>query len=144
LPRSVATGYESGQSVYITPLKNSLPEALAKEFWYMREVAWDEYRERLPGCTIAKEGDVDDWREIPISSGYRWVVVPEVSVTQLKQERNIYYIIVSQTVYEVATGAIVETASFSTATYNVTPLEAFIRDLKDINNNQGAWILKVK
>jgi len=29
LPRSVATGYESGQSVYITPLKNSLPEALA-------------------------------------------------------------------------------------------------------------------
>jgi len=140
----IVTGHESGQAVYITSLKNSLPEALAKDFWYMREVMWDEYRERLPGCTLAKEGDIDDWRKIPITSRYRWVVVPEVRASQLKQERNIYYITVSQTVYEVATGAIVETASFSTATYNVTPLEAFIHDLKDINNNQGAWILKVK
>lgn len=144
LPRPIVTGYESGQAVYITPFKNSLPEALAKEFWYMREAVWDEYREKLPGCTLAKEGDMDDWRKIPISSGYRWVVVPEVSVTQLKQERNIYYITVTQTVYEVATGAIVETASFSTATYNLTPLEAVIHDLKDLNNSKGAWILKVK
>jgi len=98
----------------------------------------------LPGCMIAKERDEVNWRKNAVASGYRWVVVPEVSFTQLRQEKNIYHITVSQTVYEVATGAIVETAAFSTATYNLTPLEAFIHDLKGINNNQDAWLLKVK
>lgn len=144
LPSLVATKQGSGQQVYIAPLKNSLPATLGKEFWYMREVLWGEYRQRLPGCMIAKERDEVNWRKNAVASGYRWVVVPEVSFTQLRQEKNIYHITVSQTVYEVATGAIVETAAFSTATYNLTPLEAFIHDLKGINNNQDAWLLKVK
>jgi len=144
LSSSVSINHESGRQVYIAPFKNNLPEDLASEFWYMREALWDEYRQRLPGCNLAKESDRDDWRKTAVSSGYRWVVVPEVSVTQLRQEQNIYHITFSQTVYEVATGAIVATASFSTGTYNLTPLEAFIHDLKGINNNQGNWISRVK
>jgi len=144
LPSPVAMKQENGQKVYITPLKNNLPKALDKEFLYMREALGDEYRQRLPGCIIAEGGDSDDWRKKAVSSGYQWVVVPEVSFTQLRQEKNIYHLTVNQTVYEVATGAIVETASFSTGTYNLTPLEAFIHDLKGINNNQDAWILKVQ
>jgi len=144
LPSSAVIKRGSGQQVYIAPLKNSLPEALGKEFWYMREALWDEYRQTLPSCTIATGSDSDDWRKTAASSGYRWVVVPEVSITQVKQERNINYITFSQTVYKVATGAIVETASFSTGTYNLTPLEAFIHDVKDVNNNQNTWFVKVK
>lgn len=68
LPSPVRTGYESGKSVYIVSLKNNLSEAFAKEFWYMRDAVRDEYRERLPGCTLAQEGDMEDWRKIPISS----------------------------------------------------------------------------
>ena len=110
----------------------------------MRQALWDEYRQRLPGCIITNDSDSDDWRKTTASAGYRWVVVPEVSVTKVDQERNISYINFSQTVYEVATGAIVEATSFSTGTYNLTPLEAFIHNFKGADNSQSAWILRVK
>jgi len=144
LPTPAIIGHESGQQVYIAPLQNSLPAALSKEFWYMHQALGDEYRQRLPGCTMAKEDERDGWRKTAAASGYRWVVVPEVSVTQLKQEHNIYHITFTQTVYEAATGAITATATFSTGTYNLTPLEAFIHDLIGLNNNQSPWALNVK
>jgi len=130
------------QQVYIAPLKNNLPKGLTTEVWYMRQALCDKYGQRLPGCIIAPENDMNNWRTTAASAGYRWVVVPEVSVTQIRQEENINYINFSQTVYEVGTGAIVETASFSTGTYNLTPLEAFIHNLKGIDNNQSAWVLR--
>ena len=142
LPTPVVIEHERGQQVYIAPLKNNMPKDLATEVWYMRQALCDQYGQRLPGCIIGKESDMDDWRTTAAAAGYRWVVVPEVSVTQIRQEENIIYINFSQTVYEVGTGAIVETVSFSTGTYNLTPLEAFIHNLKGIDNNQSAWVLR--
>jgi len=136
------TSNESGKQVYIIPLKNSIPSSLSKEFWYMRESLLDEYQKKLPGCNIGRESEGDDWRQNAASLGCRWAILPEVSVTRLKQERNTYYITVSQTVYEVASGDILDSGSCSTATYNLTPLEAFIHDVTGINHNKDAWQLK--
>ena len=144
IPIPVTSDHVNGQPIYISPLKNSLPKALSTEFGYMRQALWGEYHQTLPGCMIATESDGDDWRKTASSSGYRWAIVPEVSVTHMDKERNISYINFSQTVYEVATGTIIAASNFSTATYNLTPLEAFVHNFKGINNSPSSWALKTK
>ena len=133
-----------GTGVYVAPLKNNLPDALSKEFWYMREAMKEEYRDNLPGVSIAEKKNPIEWKDLPSTADYRWVVVPEMSVTNLRRERNVYYITLSQTVYDFKTGSMVETATFSTATYTMTPLEAFMHDLKGINYSPNSWMLKIK
>lgn len=131
-----AASYDN-KMIYITPLKNTLPEPLKAEFWYMQEALRDEYMRTIPGCMVA--GESDNWREKAKQLGYRWVIVPELQVTQLKQARNTHYITLSQTIYEVSSGAVVQTAVFSTGTYKLTPLEAFVHNLKGINSGQMVW-----
>lgn len=144
IPSPVVISHINGQQVYVAPLKNSLPKALSSELGYMRQALWDEYHQTLPGCMVATESDKDDWRKTASASGYRWAIVPEVSVTHIATEKNISYINFSQTVYEVATGNIIAASNFSTATYNLTPLEAFVHNFKGINNSPSSWALKTK
>ncbi|MBP2654058.1 MAG: lipase class 3 [Firmicutes bacterium] len=144
LPKPAAKRMINSERVYIVPVANKLSSALSKEFWYMREVLWDEYRKRFPGCVIETEAMVDNWREKAAISGCRWVIVPEISSIHIKQEESTYHITLNQTVYDVTTGAIVDTAAFSTGTNNLTPLEAFIHDLKVVTTNRGPWSVKAK
>ncbi|WP_176215332.1 lipase family protein [Sporomusa malonica] len=119
-----------GAEIYIAPLKNNLSPRLDADFWYMREAWRDEYKRKFSGCTLGNDGD--DWRQK--AKEYRWVIVPEVSSIIVKKERNKYYITLNQTIYE--NGVIVEMADFSTGNYNLTPLEAFIHGLRDVNEDR--------
>ena len=110
----------------------------------MHEAMKDEYRSNLPGVFIAAGKNPIEWKNLPASANYSWVIVPEISVTKLQRERNVYYITLSQTVYDFKTGSMLETATFSTATYTMTPLEAFMHDLKGINYAPNSWMLKIK
>jgi Lipase (class 3). len=143
LPTERADKSQKKPSIYITPLENTLPEALAKEFRYMQAAMQEEYQGKLPSFTLVT-GVLPNEPKTALDSGYRWLIIPELSVTKLKQERNVYYITLSQTIYDTTTNAIVETSIFSAATFNLTPLEAFIHDIKDINNVPGSWMSTVK
>jgi len=79
-----------------------------------------------------------------MASGCRWAIVADVSATRLKQEKNTYYITLTQTVYDVTTGSIAASATFSTATYNLTPLEAFIHTFKGIHAHWNDRFTKIK
>jgi len=127
----LSTPEKNGAGIYIAPLKNKLSPPLNADFWYMSEVWRDEYKRKFPSCTLGKEGD-DNWRQK--AEGYKWIIVPEVNATIVKNERNKYYITLTQTIYE--NGAIVEMANFSTGNYNLTPLEAFIHALRDVNQDR--------
>lgn len=129
-------------SVYVAPLQNDLPAALAKEHWYMQQALWDEYRKTLPSYILGDEHASDSLRERAAAAGSKWLVIPEVSSYKLKQERNVCYISLTQTVYNVATGAIVNMADFSTGTYNLTPLEAVLHDFRSIYSSQNGWLPK--
>ena len=142
LPTPKLKKQDNRGQIYIAPLQNTLPDALAKDFWYMSEALSNEYRHIFPDYTIGKENLPEGWRKQANFSNYRWVIVPEVSALRLKQEKCLYYITVNQTVYDVATGAIVDMESFSTGTYELTPLEAFIHALKGVNENHEAWLVK--
>jgi hypothetical protein len=124
--------------VYIATLKNSLPKELYKEYWYMNEMLSDEYRHSIPEAIFANEY-VDLLLKAAANRGCQWLIVPEVSGFRVKDERNVYYISLIQTVYKVDTGQVIKTASFSTSTNTLTPLEAFGHICIDMNYD---WLLK--
>jgi hypothetical protein len=115
--------------VYIAQLVSNLPAGLTEDFLYMQEALLDEYQQALPDhVTAATQAD---WREPASTAGCRWAIVSDVSAMRIKQEENnTYRITLTQTVYDVTTGTVAATATFSTATYNLTPLEAFIHTFK--------------
>lgn len=137
LPAPPAAKQISSGRVYIAPLQNSLPDGLTAEFWYMKEALQDEYRRTLPDYIAADSpASPADWQEAALASGCRWAIVADVSALRVKQEKNTYYITVNQTIYDTATGSVADTATFSTGTYNLTPLEAFIHVFKEMNDEQ--------
>ena len=143
LPAPTAAKQATHGRVYIVPLQNHLPSGLAADFWYMQEALQNEYRQTLPDYVTANSQTAPPtWREAATAAGCRWAIISEVSALRVKQEKNTYYITVTQTVYDVATGAVVDMATFSTGTYNLTPLEAFIHAFKDISIHQNSWLMK--
>ncbi|AJQ27028.1 lipase family protein [Pelosinus fermentans] len=138
-PTAVAKRANHGR-VYIAPLQNNLPASLTADFWYMNEALYDEYRQTIPDYTLSKESTSTPWREAATTSGCQWAILSEVNAMRVKQERNTYYITISQTVYNVATGSVADTTIFSTGTYNLTPLEAFIHASKGMNSLQHTWL----
>ncbi len=132
------TGAGNG-AVYVAPLKNSLPEYLTRDFWYIQQALYDEYRQILPEFVFAQESASGNLLRKAAAAGCRWVVVPEVSGYRLKEERNAYCIALLQVVYDVASGEIVKAAGFSTGTFTLTPLEAFIHISKGMTYD---WLMQ--
>lgn len=131
LPISPAAKQPGFGRVYIAPLQNNLPADLTADFWYMNEVLMDEYQQILPDYVTAdSQATPGAWLEDAAASGCRWAIISEVNAFRVKQEKNTYYITLTQTMYDVVTGAAADTAIFSTGTYNLTPLEAFIHVFK--------------
>lgn len=133
LPVPSADKQKNPRRVYIAPLANNLPADLKEDFLYMQEALQDEYQQALPDYVTANAQA--DWREPASASGCRWAIVSDVSAMRVKQEKNTYYITLTQTVYDVTTGTVATTATFSTATYNLTPLEAFIHTFKGMRDH---------
>ncbi|MPM93837.1 hypothetical protein SDC9_140979 [bioreactor metagenome] len=130
LPKIRPSSQAIQERIYVAPLQDSLPPALKAEYWYMREALWDEYRRTIPNHVMADGDNVGNWQEKAAAAGCRWAIVPEVSGFKVQQERNTYYITLTQTLYEVSTGTTTDLTVFSTGTYNLTPLEAFIHAFK--------------
>lgn len=139
LPTSTPEAGGSGGKVYVAPLINNLPGYLAEEFRYIREILFDEYRQILPDYSFAADSDSGGLRQQAREAGCKWLIIPEVSGYRMKQERNVYNIAIFQAVYDVNSGDIVKGAGFSTGTYNLTPVEAFIHVTKGMTYD---WLIK--
>lgn len=139
LPSSTPGSGGSEGKVYVAPLINNLPVYLAKEFRYIKEILFDEYRQTLPDYYFAADSDFSRLRQHASKAGCKWLIIPEVTGYRMKQERNVYNIAIFQAVYDVNTGDIVKAAGFSTGTYNLTPVEAFIHVTKGMTYD---WLMK--
>lgn len=128
---TIATRNSFGR-VYIAPIKNDLPGYLQEEYWYIRQALLDEYRKTIPDYVIAEEIKGDQLLKEAAESGCKWVVAAAVGGYRDKTEQNVYYITFSQAAYNVETGKLVKAATFSTGTYNLTPLTAFIHATKSM------------
>lgn len=140
LPQPSRMAPVGNERIYIAPLQSDLPDSLAKEYWYMNEALWDEYQQTFSDYLFVRGTDPQDWLHHAAASGCRWLIVPTVNGSTLKYEQNRYHITFSQTLYDLTTGAAVETAVFSTATFKLTPLQAFLHTVKGVNIDQtGYW-----
>lgn len=137
-PDKGTSGANAGR-VYIAPLKNSLRGRQTGEFPYIEQALRDEYRRVVPGYIFGDGADVDHLFKRAAQSGCKWLIVPEVSSYQMKDEQNVYYISLMQTIYDVTSRKVIKTGIFSTGTYNFTLLEAFIHACKDMNYD---WLIK--
>lgn len=106
--------------IRVAPLADKLPPQMNRELRYMKQALADELRRQLPGLLPAGTGGAEAAR-----AGGR-LLVPEVSVVKLRNERNQYLITLQYTVFDTATGRVEYLAAFSCITANMTPLEAFI------------------
>jgi len=123
----------SADRVYIVPLQNNLPGELSADFWYMNEALQDEYQQTIPNYISSDPLTTSaTWRQSAAAAGCRWAVISSVTATRLKQESKTYYITLSLTVYDVSADAVNATATFSTTTAKLTPLEAFIHTFMGI------------
>ncbi|WP_371363296.1 hypothetical protein SRRS_42270 [Sporomusa rhizae] len=138
IPQSAVTGNTA--KVYVMPAKNYLTEDLKSEFWYMQQGVVDNYRLLLPNAVFADA----DAEPLPLKRaaemGCRWLIVPEISAHKLKNERNLYYITLQQTVYDTANGKIIYFNNNSTSTASVTPLEALLHNIREIGAETGKWL----
>ena len=126
--------------VCIAPLQNKLPNSLAGEYVYMREALLEEYRQTLPAATLLSAENPSEQISAATAQECRWLVAPRVEGVAVRQEKKIYYITNQQIVYEVQTQAVVDVADFSTGTYNLTPLEAFVHGFKGIAAHRSNWL----
>jgi len=126
--------------VCIAPLQNKLPRSLMGEYVYMREALLDEQQRSLPNLMILAEQNSDGLLSAAAAQECRWLIVPRVEGVVVRQDKKIYYITNQQIVYDVQTEAVVDVADFSTGTYNLTPLEAFVHGFKGIAVHQNNWL----
>jgi len=130
----------NSERVYIAPLQTKLPSALSDELGYMERALQDEYRTSFPNSIWGNADKSGSWLKAAAAADCRWLIVPEVAAVRVRQEKPVYYISVYQTVYDVRSGTVADMAEFSTGTYNLTPLEAFVHAFKGIDSRRDVWL----
>jgi pimeloyl-ACP methyl ester carboxylesterase len=135
-----ARGVTETPRVYVAPIKNNLPADLQNEFIYMKEALQDEYRSAFPGYVLDMGEDDKAVFQKAIDAQCEWVVMPKVEAHKAKNEDNVYYITLEQSVYRADSGAIFNTASYGSSTRTLTSLEALIHDAKNMSSNKHEWL----
>lgn len=144
LPTANQKAITEKQKFYIAPVINGLPAELSDDFPYMREALLDQYRNYLPGYDV--DGDdsslVEDLSvsfERATRDGCKWVLSTKIQGYKSKNEEDVYYLTLVQTIYQVSDGRVVTMFSFGTNTKNLTPLEAVISDAMQVSEAIVEW-----
>ncbi len=126
--------------VYVAPIKNHLSENLQEEFFYMKEALQDEYRRTFPGYVIDTAQEDGDVFKKAAAAGCQWVLVSEIQDSKIKTTQSGYYVTLEQSVYPVATGEIINFASYGSSTRTTTLLQALIHDSRNIRRDSHVWL----
>ena len=59
-----------------------------------------------------------------LAAGAKYVLLPEVKVHLVRDQKDLYYVTITETVYETESGRLAHMATFSANTQSLTPLEA--------------------
>jgi len=131
--------------VYVAPVRHSLPVVLEKEYQYMREALWGEYRDVLPGyvldCRQAPAGEtlaVD--LQQAAAAGCQWLVESNLVGHTLRDHKNRYYLSLEQHLYRVADGQLVSLVSYASSTAEMTPLEASVHNSMEMRGDHAQWM----
>ena len=132
-------------TVYVAPVKFSLPDKLNTEGRYMEEALLDEYRKFLPGYIFDREHDTPqeplrEGLQKAAAKGYEFYIIPRISATKLKNFDAVYTISLEQAVYRVSDGQLMNAGAYSTSTFTITPLQALVHATKTMREESFFWL----
>jgi len=126
--------------LYIAPIKNGLPPALAGDFPLMQEALWGEYDLMADGNVIDRgDAAAGSYFEKAAKAGCTLLVVPEIQAVRVR-DANTYYVSLHQAVFRVKDGATVQAGLFGSNTKELTPLDALIHGAKTMNRESSVWL----
>ena len=128
------------EKFYVAAVQFALPDRLAGEQRYIQYILDDEYSRTLPGWTAGIGETGQAAREAAVASSSKWLLVSEVTGYRLRQEQERYYMGLTETVYDMATGNVVRIAHFSANNNSLTPLEALAHAAISMSNDRQAWL----
>jgi hypothetical protein len=134
---------KEGKLAYIVPLKNNLPSELSDEFAFMQEAITDTYQDKVPCYYLAEKGlgGAGDLKAAA-ALNCRLVIAPSVYAYKQKHKTDEYTIVLEQTIYEVASGAVAGMEIFTSTTRNMTPLESFVHNTVNLGQESTEWLVK--
>ena len=136
----------SEPKIYVAPVQNALPEEMSREFGVMQEVLLDEYRTVLPGYLLDRnrprsgDGNVQEYLQQAADAGCQGLIVPVITATRVKEERNTYYVTLYQRVYRVGDRSLLAASAMGSNTRKMTPLEALEHGALEMTESSGAWL----
>lgn len=140
---------EPGQlHVYVAPATIALPAKISSEAAYMNEALLDEYREFLPSFVFGRNSDNagEALREGLLKAAAencQYYIAPRISGTKLRNYDEVYNIALEYAIYRVSDGRMVSAGAFSTSTFTVTPLEAFLHSAKTMRLENTDWLAQL-
>lgn len=126
---------QGGERIYAAPVVNRLSPELQTEFFFMKEVLWDEYRAMFPGYVLATgDENLDASLAKAAAAGCDWLVTSEIGSRPSKTEEGVYFIGLQQAVYNVKERRLVNMFSSFNSTEQATPLGAFINGVRKMRD----------
>jgi len=125
--------------LYVSNIKNSLPDALKSEFPFMQEALWEEYDQISPGIVPGSaDTSLLSEREKAAAAGCSLLVVPEI-LGQRVRDDNTWYVSLNQTVYRVKDGTVLNVGIYGGNTKELTPMGALIHGARTMRAESAAW-----
>ena len=130
----------SGQPrLYVAPILDSLPGELQGEWAFMRHALLQRYEHISPGYVLDPGAAYDKTTmEKALAAGCEFMVAPEIKAE--KYQNDFYTVTLNQKVYRVKDGVLVNEATYSNNTKEMTPMEALIFQARAMDKDSAAWI----
>lgn len=143
VPADVSKVTDGQPTVYLAPVTGSLPDGWQRELPYMQAAATDLARRKLPGYIVGTgTGELTEALQQAERQGAAAVLLTEVQAERMRQEKDNYYVTVQQRVYRVSDKRLINYATMSSNTKELTALEAFARAKADELALSDQWLLK--
>lgn len=134
--------------IYLAPLTGTLPTPLQGEFPYMQDIAMEIASHHLPGYVAEMEPLPTLSLSVALkrasAAGADAVLMTDVQVERMQQEKNTYYVTATQRVYRVNDGVLVSYSTMGSNTNELTVLQAFSRGVADELLLSSEWLNKLK
>ena len=131
---------EGQNRLYVAAVGNKLPPALKMDFSFMQEALWEEYERMLPGYVVDKgENKSLSNLEKARAAGCSLLVVPEIQAVRVRED-NTYYVSLTQTVYRVSDGSVLNAGIFGSNTKTLTPLGALVHNARTMSKESLSWV----
>ena len=127
--------------LYVAPIKDSLPDELQGEWFFMRHVLLQRYEKISPGFVLDPGAAYyEGAREKALASGCELMAVPEIKAE--KYQNDFYTVTLKQKVYRVKDGELAGEGTYSSNTKDLTPMEALINDARSMDKESAAWVIR--